>query len=84
MSRRCQVTLVPLGSRIRYRITGRVFCSIMNKQIANSQTYDKTDLVWRRVFGSTRGVALFVKRGKSVKRVIQLDTLGYDSCDKVI
>ncbi len=83
MKGRVKVHLVPLGDKIKYRIAGRIACSRCG-ELCNSRTYTRGDTVWLNVFGSSRAIARFLKRNKQVARVIRLDDLMYDSCDRVI
>lgn len=80
---KAEVTLTPLGSKIRYRLTGNVFCQRQNTILRNSATFTSDDLVWNAVFGDRIAVKKFLKRNKTIKMVINLNQLGYKPCDYI-
>lgn len=78
-----EVRFTPLGNRIKYRITGKVFCNRMQIEIANNKTYYANDAIWLNVF-TKQELHNFLIRNKPVTKVINLSALGYDSCDNII
>src|SRR5271157_2034226 len=65
---RVRVCLVPMGDRIKYTISGNIYCS--GKLLPKSRTYFKDDSVWNAVFGSKLKTKQFLKRNRVIYRVI--------------
>jgi hypothetical protein len=82
---RVRVLLTPMGDKIKYQLVGTVHCTRPGQgQLRNSGTYDRDDLVWLAVFGSTRALARFLKANKRVSTIVSLYDLGYDACDRIM
>jgi hypothetical protein len=81
---RVKLILTPLGSRIKYRIVGRVYCTRMHAELPNSHTLDQDDLIWLNVFGSRRRISRFLARARPVAHLVSLGDLGYDECDQFV
>ncbi len=84
MKGRVKVLLTPLGNKIKYRIVGRVYCTRLCQEVPNSRTYATDDLIWVKVFGSRVEMKKWLKQNKQVARVLSLEDLGYDACDKLM
>lgn len=82
MKGRVKVQLVPMGSKIRYRIAGKVWCSRQETFLPNSRVYSKNDLVWKHIF-SPKQLRVFLKKNRPRWVVVSLYDLGYDSCDSI-
>ena len=78
-----EVTLTPMGSKIKYRISGRVHCQKMRKDVRNSGTYSVRDGVWKAVFGTKDAMNRFIKANRPIVRTMDISKLGYDFCDVV-
>lgn len=76
-----RVTLTPLGDRIKYSITGDVYCERQQRLLSRSGTFSRDDLVWNAVFGSRVAVNKFVHRNRVVVKKIPISHLGYKPCD---
>ena len=74
-----------MGDRIKYQVVGRIHCTRPGQgELPNSRTYDRDDLIWRAVFGSTREVARFLSANKRTSRIVSLYDLGYEECDELM
>ena len=78
-----EVTLIPLGNKIKYRLTGKVYCNRQNSELQNSGTFLVDDLVWNAVFGSRIKTKKFIKNNRTVKKVMPISYLGYERCDSI-
>jgi hypothetical protein len=81
VTNKVKVTVIPLGNRIKYRIFGRVYCSTLKKELANSMTLNKRDGVWLTFFGGLKNVNKFLAKNKSITKVINPYLLHYMDCD---
>jgi hypothetical protein len=81
---RVEVSLTPLGTKVRIRLQSKVLCPDMNTELRNSFTLDYNDLLCKRVFGSYRAAKKFCAGSMARTKVVTLSNLGYDRCDKRI
>lgn len=78
-----EVTFIPLGNKIKYRLTGKVYCNRQDSKLQNSGTYSVDDLVWNAVFGNRLETKKFIKNNRTVKKIIPISYLGYNQCDSI-
>ena len=81
---RVKVSLTPLGTKVRFRLQGRILCTHIGTELRNSFTLDYNDTICKRVFGSYGAAKRFCAGSRSKTKVVTLSDLGYDSCDKRI
>jgi hypothetical protein len=79
--RTAEVLLTVVGRRLRFEVRSPLFCTQMQGPVRNHGTLERRDLVWLRVFRTRAAVERFWRRGKPLRRVMQLSTLYYDTCD---
>jgi len=79
-----KVEFTPMGSQIKWRLRGQVFCERGKCLLRKSMTLKTYDGVIRNCFGTRDAIKRFIKRNRKENRVIEFSWLDYDKCDKVI
>jgi hypothetical protein len=81
---RMEVTLTPLGNKIKMTVTGRVVCERQG-EMRKSFTYDVTDGAWlgSGVFKTRAEKRRFMRRGRTIRKVIGI-TPWFDNCDRIV
>lgn len=80
---RAKVIFTPMGNKIKFRVVGKVYCTLNNCELANSATFFTSDLIWNKVFSSW-GKGRFLNRNKAIAMILDIKLLGYGTCDRVI
>lgn len=76
-----EVTLTPLGDKIKWRIRGKVYCERNRHFLLNSMTWSKEDLAWNQILGGPLQTKKFLDRNRVVTRVVPITALGFSYCD---
>lgn len=82
-NQKVEVICKPIGADILFQVVGNVYCSRMNFYLPSSITVKKEDSICKKIFGSVDNTNKFLKRNRTVSKVIFLNDLGYDNCDSV-
>lgn len=73
-----EVKFEKIGNRIKYTLPTKMFCERMNTEIPNSQTFEKTDGLFKVWLGD---VDKAFKKSSTIFKKVNINQV-YDRCDK--
>lgn len=81
--KRAKFNLIPMGNKFKYRIRGKVFCTKQKEFFPNSDV-QPFGLGWNWFFKTKNEYERFLKKNRTIKKVVNLSDTLYSNCDIII